>query len=124
IRRALDDGMTFGAPNRHEAVLAEALCERFPSLELVRFCNSGTEANLLALSLARAATGRPAIMVFAGGYHGAVFFFASAEGSAMNAPFPFVVGEYNDAESAARLIAEHASELAAVIVEPLQGTAG
>ena len=113
-----------GAPNRYETLLAQALCERFPSLELVRFCNSGTEANLLALSLARAATGRPAIMVFEGGYHGGVFFFATRDGSPINAPFPFVVGRYNDGEDAARLIAEHAHELAAVIVEPLQGSAG
>jgi glutamate-1-semialdehyde 2,1-aminomutase len=124
IRAALDDGIVLGAPNRYETVLATALCERFPSLELVRFCNSGTEANLLALSLARVATGRPAVMVFEGGYHGGVFFFASAGGSPINAPFPFIVGQYNEAEGAARLIAEHAHELAAVIVEPLQGSAG
>ena len=84
----------------------EAICARFPSVELVRFCNSGTEANLLALSLARVATGKPAVMVFEGGYHGGVFFFATADGSPINAPFPFVVGRYNDAESAAALIAE------------------
>jgi glutamate-1-semialdehyde 2,1-aminomutase len=124
IRAALDDGIALGAPNRYETVLAQAICERFPSLELVRFCNSGTEANLLALSLARVATAKPAIMVFEGGYHGGVFFFASAGGSPINAPFPFVVAQYNDAEGAARLIAEHAHELAAVIVEPLQGSGG
>jgi glutamate-1-semialdehyde 2,1-aminomutase len=124
IREALDEGMTFGAPNRHEAVLAEAICARFPSVELVRFCNSGTEANLLALSLARATSGKPAVMVFEGGYHGSVFLFASGAGSPINAPFPFVVGRYNDGDAAARLIAEHAHELAAVIVEPLQGTGG
>jgi glutamate-1-semialdehyde 2,1-aminomutase len=124
IRHALDDGIAFGAPNRYEAVLAEAIRERFPSVALVRFCNSGTEANLLALSLARIATDRPAIMVFEGGYHGGVFFFATAAGSPINAAFPFVVGRYNDPEGAARLIAEHAHELAAVIVEPLQGAGG
>ena len=124
IRSALDDGMAFGAPNRYEAVLAGAICERFASVELLRFCNSGTEANLLALSLARIATGRQAIMVFEGGYHGGVFFFATAAGSPINAPFPFVVARYNDAEGAADLIAAHASELAAVIVEPLQGSGG
>jgi glutamate-1-semialdehyde 2,1-aminomutase len=124
IRDALDDGISFGAPSSHEVRLAAALCERFPSVELVRFCNSGTEANLLAISLARAATGKPAVMVFAGGYHGSVFFFETAAGSPINAPFPFVVGEYNDADDAARLIREHADELAAVVVEPLQGSGG
>jgi glutamate-1-semialdehyde 2,1-aminomutase len=124
IRRALDDGISFGAPNLYEQRLAAAVCERFPSVELVRFCNSGTEANLLAMSLARVATGKPAIMVFEGGYHGGVFFFETAAGSPINAPFPFVVAQYNDAEGAARLIAEHAHELAAVVVEPLQGSSG
>jgi glutamate-1-semialdehyde 2,1-aminomutase len=76
------------------------------------------------MSLARVATGKPAIMVFEGGYHGGVFFFQTAAGSPINAPFPFVVAEYNDAEGAARLIAEHAGELAAVVVEPLQGSGG
>src|SRR6266566_5803169 len=50
IRSALDDGIVLGAPNRYETALARALCDRFASLDLVRFCNSGTEANLLALS--------------------------------------------------------------------------
>src|SRR5690242_8304647 len=116
IREALADGTVLGAPNRHELELARAVCERFPSIELVRFCNSGTEANLLALSLARVVTGKPAVMVFEGGYHGSVFFFATAGGSPMNAPFPFVVARYNDAEAAARLVAERADEVAAVIV--------
>jgi glutamate-1-semialdehyde 2,1-aminomutase len=124
IRRALDDGIVLGAPNRYESVLAHALCDRFPSLDLVRFCNSGTEANLLALSLARAVSGKPAILVFEGAYHGGVFFFATRAGSPLNAPFPFVIGTYNDAEDAARLIGEHAHELAAVIVDPVQGSAG
>src|SRR5881275_1480419 len=120
IRRALDDGLSFGAPNLYESRLAAMICERFPSVELVRFCNSGTEANLLAMSLARVVTGKPAIMVFAGGYHGGVFFFETAAGSPINAPFPFVVGEYNDIDGGLRLLAEHAHELAAVVVEPVQ----
>jgi glutamate-1-semialdehyde 2,1-aminomutase len=124
VREALEDGMAFGAPNRYETTLAAAICERFPSVDLVRFCNSGTEANLLALSLARAVKERPAIMVFEGAYHGSVFHFASAQGTAINAPFPFVVATYNDADEARRLVAEHAHELAAVIVEPLQGSGG
>src|SRR3954462_5473019 len=75
IREALADGMVFGAPNRYEGVLAHAVCERFPGIDLVRFCNSGTEANLLALSLARHVTGRAKVLVFEGGYHGGVFYF-------------------------------------------------
>jgi glutamate-1-semialdehyde 2,1-aminomutase len=121
IRRALDDGLSFGAPNLYEGKLAAMICARFPSIELVRFCNSGTEANLLAMSLARIATGRDKILVFAGGYHGGVFFFETASGSPLNAPFPFLVGEYNDAEGARRLIDD---EVAAVVVEPVQGSAG
>jgi glutamate-1-semialdehyde 2,1-aminomutase len=123
IRAALDDGIVLGAPNRYEALLAVAICERFPSVELVRFCNSGTEANLLALSLARVVTGHPAVLVFRGGYHGGVLSFVH-DGSPLNAPFPFVLAEYNDAEGAVRAIAEHAHELAAVIVEPMQGSGG
>ncbi len=123
IREALGDGIVLGAPNRYEALLAEAVCERFPSIELVRFCNSGTEANLLALSLARAVTGRSRVLAFRGGYHGGVFLFAEG-GSPLNVPFDWLVGEYNDAAAAAGLVERHADELAAVIVEPLQGSAG
>jgi glutamate-1-semialdehyde 2,1-aminomutase len=124
VREALADGICFGAPNEYEAGLAAAVCERFPSIELVRFTNSGTEANLLAIALARVHTGREAIMVFEGGYHGGVFFYATTAGSPINAPFPTLMGQYNDADGAARMIAEHAHELAAVIVEPLQGSGG
>jgi glutamate-1-semialdehyde 2,1-aminomutase len=123
IRDALADGIVLGAPNVYEGDLAAALCDRFPSIELVRFCNSGTEANLLAVSLARAVTGRPAVLVFEGAYHGGVFLFQRGA-APLNAPFPFVIGRYNDADSAVRLVAEHAHELAAVLVEPVQGSGG
>src|ERR1051326_6075172 len=71
IREALADGIVLGAPNRYEAALAKAICARFPAVDLVRFCNSGTEANLLALSLARAVTGKRRVLVFGGGDSGA-----------------------------------------------------
>src|SRR5437763_8457787 len=122
IRDALADGIVLGAPNVYEGGLAAAVCDRFSSIELVRFCNSGTEANLLALSLARVASGKPAVMVFEGAYHGGVFFKDGA--APLNAPFRYLVGRYNDPEAAARQIAEQAHELAAVIVEPLQGPGG
>jgi glutamate-1-semialdehyde 2,1-aminomutase len=123
IRGALADGFVLGASNRYEGVFAEAICERFPSIELVRFCNSGTEANLLALALCRAVTGRAGVLVFNGAYHGGILLFAHGI-SPLNPPYQWVVGEYNDAEAAARLVKEHAHNLAAVIVEPLQGAAG
>jgi glutamate-1-semialdehyde 2,1-aminomutase len=123
IREALADGIVLGAPNRYETALAEAVCARFPAIDLVRFCNSGTEANLLAVSLSRAVTGRSGVLVFAGAYHGGILLFAHGI-SPLNPPFQWVVGEYNDAAGAARLVRAHAHKLAAVIVEPLQGAAG
>ena len=119
IEAALADGIVLGGPNRYELELAEAIQARFPSIELLRFCNSGTEANLMAVSLARAVTGRPKIVVFEGGYHGGVLSFAHG-GSPVNAPFEFVVGRYNDPEAAALVT----GDVAAVLVEPMQGSGG
>ena len=70
------------------------MCDRF-GLDRVRFTNSGTEANLMAISAARVFTRRPKVMVMQGGYHGAVFTF-SGNGSPINAPFEFVLAPYND----------------------------
>src|SRR5918912_1231130 len=75
IDRGLDGGWNLGAHGAAEAKFAAAICARFPSIELVRFTNSGTEANLMAVAAARAITGRDKILVFAGGYHGGVFYF-------------------------------------------------
>jgi glutamate-1-semialdehyde 2,1-aminomutase len=122
LNKALDGGINYGASNIVEARFARAVCERF-GLERVRFTNSGTEANLLALSLARIFTRRPKVMVFDGGYHGAVFGFAGG-GSPINAPFEYVVGSYNDLEATRSLIARHAAGLAVVILEPMLGSGG
>ncbi|OFW42158.1 MAG: hypothetical protein A3J29_10185 [Acidobacteria bacterium RIFCSPLOWO2_12_FULL_67_14b] len=124
IREALDGGLVFGGPNRHEAELARLLCERFPSLDLVRFTNSGTEANLMALATARAATGRERILAFQGGYHGGVLSFADGVSSPINAPFPCVLAPFNDEAATLALIERHARELAAIIVEPMMGGGG
>src|SRR5271155_2414115 len=123
IAAALDGGLNFCSHNATEAKFAASICSRFPSIELVRFTNSGTEANLMAVSAARAITGRPKILVFNGGYHGGVFYFRG-HGSALNAPFDFLLGRYNDLEAVEALSRPHRAELAAILVEPMQGTTG
>lgn len=122
IVAALENGINFGAHNSLEPQFAELVCARFPAIEQVRFTNSGTEANLMAITTARAATGRNKIMVFAGGYHGGVLLFKP--GVTTNAPFEFVVNAFNDSAAAGAAIHAHADDLAAVLVEPMQGSAG
>ncbi|MCP5155272.1 MAG: aspartate aminotransferase family protein [Ectothiorhodospiraceae bacterium] len=124
IRGALEGGLVLGGPNKYETRLAELMCERFPAVDMVRFCNSGTEGNMMCLSLARAITGRDLVMVFSGGYHGGLYSFAGGEPSPMNAPIESVIAEYNDIDGATRLIAEHGPRLAAVILEPMMGGGG
>jgi glutamate-1-semialdehyde 2,1-aminomutase len=123
IEAALAEGLNFGAQNVIEARFAAAVCARFPSLELVRFTNSGTEANLMAVSAARAITGRPKVLVFGGGYHGGVFYFRG-HGSALNAPFDYLLGRYNDLAAVEALVQPHRADLAAILIEPMQGTTG
>ncbi len=120
---AVQGGLLLGSPNLYEARYAAAIVERFPAVERVRFCNSGTEANIMALSAARAVTRRPKVLVFSEGYHGGVLTFAHG-GSPLNLPFPFVFGDYNDVAATEAVIAEHGGELAAVLVEPMLGGGG
>ena len=119
---ALNGGINFGASNMTEARFARAICDRF-GLARVRLTNSGTEANLLAITVATIFTRRKKIMVFDGGYHGAVFGFAGG-GSPVNAPFDYVVAPYNDIEATRVLISQHAADLAVVILEPMIGSGG
>jgi glutamate-1-semialdehyde 2,1-aminomutase len=120
---ALQRGTVLGGPNEYEAEFAALIQSRFPSCELLRFCNSGTEANLMALVTARAVTGRELILVFEGGYHGGVLKYAKG-GSPVNAPFPTLSAQYNNDDITAALIERHADQLAAIIVEPMMGSGG
>jgi glutamate-1-semialdehyde 2,1-aminomutase len=127
VRRALDGGVTLSGHNMVEGRFAAAVSERFPSMELLRFTNSGTEANLLALATATLVTGRRKVVVFDGAYHGSVLSFNDAlhtGGDPLNVPHEFVVGTYNDVDGTAALIRAHADDLAAVLVEPMLGSGG
>ncbi|MGI4802265.1 MAG: aspartate aminotransferase family protein [Janthinobacterium lividum] len=123
IVAALDGGLNLGGHNLLEAELARLVCDRFASIERVRFTNSGTEANLLNLMAAIHFTGRSRILVFHGGYHGGVLTFAHGPSPA-NVPHDFVYGTYNDVEGTRALIETHAGHLAAVLVEPMLGAGG
>lgn len=121
---ALREGVSRGAHTRYEVDLAEAVCARLPSIERVRFTNSGTEANLMALSAARAFTGRDRVLVFRGGYHGGLLTFASGGPSPVNAPYDVLLADYNDESGARALLREHADAIACVLVEPMLGSGG
>ncbi len=123
VHEALDKGIVLGGPTRYERELAGMLCERFPSVEQIRFCNSGTEANIMAMTTARVITGRSKLLVFNGAYHGGVINFP-AGGSVLNLPFDFILADFNDTEGTAELIRQAGDELAAVIVEPILGAGG
>jgi glutamate-1-semialdehyde 2,1-aminomutase len=120
---ALAEGISRGAHTRYEIDLAEAICARFESIERVRFTNSGTEANLMAITAARAFTGREKIVAFDGGYHGSLLTF-KAGATGVNAPYPVLIAEYNDTAGARALIEKLADSIACVLVEPMQGSSG
>ena len=122
LSRALSDGLTFGSPTEQEGHLGALICERFPAVERLRFCNSGTEANMLALSSARAHTGRTDIMVVDGSYHGGVLSFAGD--NPLNAPFTTHRIPFNDLVTAAETINTVGDRLAALIIEPMIGAGG
>ena len=97
LHAAIDRGLNLASVGEREGQLAALLCARFPSLERVRFTNSGTEANMMALGAARTFCGRPGILAFRGGYHGGLLTLVGG-GSPINAPLPVTLADYNDTE--------------------------
>jgi len=123
VVEAMQGGINLTGHNLLEGRLAKTICERFPQIEQLRFTNSGTEANLMALTAALHFTGRRKIVVFSGGYHGGVLGFG-AKPLPTTVPFDFLVLPYNDAQVAGEQIEKHGPEIAAILVEPMQGASG
>jgi len=123
VESVLERGWSMGAIASDEHRLAELVTERFASMDQVRFTNSGTEANLMAINLARFRTGRNKVMVFDGAYHGGLLYFG-ATGAGLQAPFDYVRGEYNHLESVERAFARDGADIACVLVEPMMGAGG
>ncbi len=123
VHRAMVQGINFAGNNLFEGQLAELVCKRFASVERVRFTNSGTEANLMALNAAIGFTGRKKIVVFEGGYHGGMISFGM-RGAPTNAPYDFVLLEYNDRVGVREAFARLGDSIAAVLVEPMLGASG
>jgi glutamate-1-semialdehyde 2,1-aminomutase len=118
-------GAAFGAPTEIEIELAEELRRRLPSLELVRFTNSGTEATMFAIRAARAFTGRPLIAKFSASYHGTHDAVMAGTPGVPEAMSGLVLElPWEDAEGVERAIAGHEADLAAIIIEPVQGSGG
>ncbi|KAL4791062.1 pyridoxal phosphate-dependent transferase [Aspergillus venezuelensis] len=117
-------GMSIGATTTAEARLAEALCDRFASIEQVRFCNSGTEANLYALTVARHVTGRSKVIVFEGAYHGGLLSFAHGVAPNNVDKDDWILAQYNNPDGIAKMISDNKDVVAAVLVEGMQGAGG
>jgi glutamate-1-semialdehyde 2,1-aminomutase len=123
IHKAVDRGIAYGAVHEDEVRLAELIVGRFPSMEQVRFTNSGTEANLMAIATALHHTGRSGVLVFDGGYHGGVLTFGS-KGREVNVPHRWSIARFNDLGSCERLMSEAGNDIGCVVVEPMQGSSG
>jgi glutamate-1-semialdehyde 2,1-aminomutase len=126
--------MSVAAPNELEVELAERIRERLPSVEQIRFANSGTEATMLAIRAARGFTGRDKIASFAGGYHGSHDYAASipaapeqpagGPGIPRGAAATVIVAPFDDVERTRVALEPHLDDLACVIVEPVMGSGG
>ncbi len=137
LQRAVANGTSYGAPSRLEVELAQLVTELMPKIEMLRFVNSGTEATMTALRLARAFTGRNKIVKFQGNYHGHADMLLVQAGSGVatlglpdspGVPSATVadtlVAKYNDLDSVQQLFDRFSGEIAAVIVEPVAGNMG
>lgn len=134
VQRAIQDGFSFGAPTEREIELAETIIRLMPSVEMVRLVNSGTEAAMSAIRLARGATSRKLVVKFEGCYHGhadallvkagsglATFGMATSAGVPPEVVQHTLVLEYNNPEQLEQAFARHGAEIACLIIEPIAG---
>lgn len=137
VQTAVEDGSIYGQPAEIEVELAETISGLVPSMQMVRLVNSGTEATMHSLRLARGFTGKKKILKFEGGFHGShdsVLTKKGPHGSIVSIPSSAgvprdtakntLVANYNDEKTVSKIIKDHSSELAAVIVEPVAGNMG
>ncbi len=137
VTKAAQRGFSFGAPTEAENVLARMVIESVPSIEMVRFVNSGTEATMSALRLARAYTGRNKIIKFSGCYHGHADMLLVQAGSGVatmglpdspgvppEATSNTLIAAYNDSAAVEELFRRYPGEIAAIIVEPVAANMG
>ena len=137
VKKTAEQGMTFGANTRLEAEFAELLCHQIPEMDMVRLVNSGTEAVMTAIRLARGYTHRRKIIKFEGCYHGHTDYMLVGAGSGLltggisssagvseSATAEVFVAPYNDLEAVQAILAKHGDDIAAVIVEPIAGNMG
>ncbi len=137
LKNAVEKGTSFGAPTELEIILAKTISTAMPSIEMLRFVNSGTEATMSALRLARAYTNRDMIIKFAGGYHGhsdgllvkagsgvATLGIPDSPGVPSGYASNTLTAPYNDAKAIAQLFDRYSKEIAAVIVEPVAANMG
>ncbi len=117
-------GIAYSSPLEKQMELAKILTKRFPGIDLVRFTNSGTEAIINAMKIARAFTRRQKVIIAEGAYHGTSEIFETGKGASLNAAKDLLKVQFNDIDDTIKVIEENKQDIACVIIEPVLASAG